>query len=60
MDDESLNFGSPAAGATPGSSAILAQPPLQGDSETPVAQGEIEAQGELAGMFNDLLFTYSH
>ena len=30
MDDDSLNFGSDAAGGTPGS--ILAQPPLQGDS----------------------------
>jgi hypothetical protein len=29
MDDDSLNFGSDAAGATPGS--ILAQPPLQGE-----------------------------
>ncbi|TAQ91006.1 hypothetical protein B7494_g591 [Chlorociboria aeruginascens] len=32
MDDDSLNFGSPAASATPGSNSILAQPPLQGDS----------------------------
>jgi len=28
MDDDSLNFGSDAAGATPGSNSILAQPPL--------------------------------
>jgi SWI/SNF related-matrix-associated actin-dependent regulator of chromatin subfamily C len=28
MDDDSMTFGSDAAGATPGSSSILAQPPL--------------------------------
>jgi len=38
MDDDSVNFGSDTAGATPGS--ILAQPPLQGE-DTP---------GEGAGM----------
>lgn len=34
MEDDSLNFGSPAA-ATPGSNSILAQPPLPRDTETP-------------------------
>jgi len=37
MDDDSLNFGSDAAGATPGSNSILAQPPLQGE-DSPSAQ----------------------
>ncbi|TVY21698.1 SWI/SNF and RSC complexes subunit ssr2 [Lachnellula arida] len=32
MDDESLNFGSDAAGATPGSNSILAQPPLPAET----------------------------
>lgn len=32
MEDDSLNFGSDAAGATPGSNDILAQPPLQGET----------------------------
>ncbi|KAL3418358.1 SWIRM domain-containing protein [Phlyctema vagabunda] len=31
-EDSSLNFGSPAAAATPGSNSILAQPPLQGEA----------------------------
>lgn len=35
MEDDSLNFGSDAAGATPGSNAILAQPPLQGEASGP-------------------------
>ena len=43
MDDDSLNFGSDTAGATPGSNSILAQPPLQGES--PSAQEE-SGQGE--------------
>ena len=32
MDDDSVTFGSPAAGATPGSNSILAQPPLQAEA----------------------------
>ena len=35
MDDDSLNFGSDAAGATPGSNSILAQPPLQRETASP-------------------------
>jgi SWI/SNF related-matrix-associated actin-dependent regulator of chromatin subfamily C len=44
MDDDSLNFGSDAAGATPGSNSILAQPPLQGEDASPEAGSS--AQGE--------------
>jgi SWI/SNF related-matrix-associated actin-dependent regulator of chromatin subfamily C len=40
MDDDSLTFGSDAAGATPGSNSILAQPPLQGEDGSPSAQEE--------------------
>jgi len=43
MDDDSLNFGSDAAGATPGSNSILAQPPLQGEDGSPSAQEAGEA-----------------
>ena len=43
MDDESLNFGSDAAGATPGSNSILAQPPLQ--PEPVVGEEGSSAQG---------------
>jgi SWI/SNF related-matrix-associated actin-dependent regulator of chromatin subfamily C len=42
MDDDSLTFGSDAAGATPGSYSILAQPPLQGEG-TPQETGQGEA-----------------
>jgi SWI/SNF related-matrix-associated actin-dependent regulator of chromatin subfamily C len=49
MDDDSLNFGSDAAGATPGSNSILAQPPLQGEDDSPSAQEGISAQGEGQG-----------
>ena len=38
MDDDSVTFGSPAAGATPGSNSILAQPPLPAEA-SPVASG---------------------
>ena len=41
MDDDSVTFGSPAAGATPGSNSILAQPPLQAEA-SPVASGQGE------------------
>jgi len=39
MDDDSVTFGSPAAGATPGSNSILAQPPLQVEA-SPAASGD--------------------
>jgi SWI/SNF related-matrix-associated actin-dependent regulator of chromatin subfamily C len=41
MDDDSLTFGSDAAGATPGSNSILAQPPLQGESPAQEGSGEV-------------------
>jgi SWI/SNF related-matrix-associated actin-dependent regulator of chromatin subfamily C len=44
MDDDSLNFGSDAAGVTPGSNSILAQPPLQGE-DSPLTQEGTSAQG---------------
>jgi SWI/SNF related-matrix-associated actin-dependent regulator of chromatin subfamily C len=47
MDEDSLNFGSPSAAATPNSNSILAQPPLQGDV-TPSAQDTSNNQGEVA------------
>jgi SWI/SNF related-matrix-associated actin-dependent regulator of chromatin subfamily C len=40
MDDDSLNFGSDAAGATPNSNSILAQPPLQGESTPQDGSGQ--------------------
>lgn len=40
MEDESLNFGSDGAGATPGSNSILAQPPLEEESPTQEGSGE--------------------
>ncbi|CAG8973351.1 hypothetical protein HYALB_00000114 [Hymenoscyphus albidus] len=44
MEEDSLNFGSDAAGATPGSNSILAQPPLQGETASPsVGGGQAEA-----------------
>ena len=45
MEEDSLNFGSDAAGGTPDANSILAQPPLQGESpqegqgEGPAAEG---------------------
>jgi SWI/SNF related-matrix-associated actin-dependent regulator of chromatin subfamily C len=52
MDDDSMNFGSDGAGATPGSNSILAQPPLQGES-TPSGPQSSSGQGEgqLEGIF---------
>lgn len=44
MDDDSLNFGSPAAAATPNSNSILAQPPLQ--SEDAISSGQEDRAGE--------------
>jgi SWI/SNF related-matrix-associated actin-dependent regulator of chromatin subfamily C len=46
MDDDSLNFGSPAAAATPNSNSILAQPPLQ--SEDVNGSGQEDRAGEIA------------
>lgn len=46
MDDDSLNFGSPAAVATPNSNSILAQPPLEAEEGTPSAQEDTTATGE--------------
>ncbi|KAF8857938.1 SWIRM-domain-containing protein [Acephala macrosclerotiorum] len=43
MDDDSLNFGSDGAGATPGSNSILAQPPLQGEGTPQEGSGQGEA-----------------
>jgi SWI/SNF related-matrix-associated actin-dependent regulator of chromatin subfamily C len=43
MEEDSMNFGSDAAGATPGSNSILAQPPLP--EEASPQQGESN-QGE--------------
>lgn len=39
MDDDSMNFGSDAAGATPGSNSILAQPPLQEEASPSGQEG---------------------
>lgn len=44
MDEDSLNFGSPAAAATPNSNSILAQPPLQ--SEDANGSGHEDHTGE--------------
>jgi hypothetical protein len=44
MDDDSLNFGSPAAAVTPNSNSILAQPPLQ--SEDGTGSGQEDRVGE--------------
>lgn len=44
MDDDSLNFGSPATVATPNSNSILAQPPLQGEDANGSGQGDGAAQ----------------
>jgi hypothetical protein len=46
MDDDSVNFGSDAAGATPGSNSILAQPPLQGENASPSGQEEGQGEGQ--------------
>lgn len=45
MEDDSMNFGSDAAGATPGSNSILAQPPLAQETSPP---GQQEAEGQTA------------
>jgi SWI/SNF related-matrix-associated actin-dependent regulator of chromatin subfamily C len=46
MDDDSVNFGSDAAGATPGSNSILAQPPLQGENASPSGQEGGQGEGQ--------------
>ncbi|KAH8597236.1 SWI/SNF complex-like protein [Bisporella sp. PMI_857] len=48
MEDDSINFGSDGAGATPGSNSILAQPPLQGE-DSPSAQGEGQESANTVG-----------
>ncbi|KAE8444487.1 hypothetical protein EG329_000471 [Mollisiaceae sp. DMI_Dod_QoI] len=48
MDDDSLNFGSDTAGATPGSNSILAQPPLQGEGTPQEGSGQGEADVTMA------------
>jgi SWI/SNF related-matrix-associated actin-dependent regulator of chromatin subfamily C len=45
MDDDSLNFGSPAAAATPNSNSILAQPPLQSEDGTGSGQEDHAGEG---------------
>jgi hypothetical protein len=45
MDDDSLNFGSPAAAATPNSNSILAQPPLQIEDATGSGQEDRASEG---------------
>jgi hypothetical protein len=61
MDDDSLNFGSPAA-ATPNSNSILAQPPLL--SEDMISSGQDNHTGQGEGVIGDgrvlLLLTRSH
>ncbi|EHL02942.1 putative SWI/SNF complex subunit SMARCC2 [Glarea lozoyensis 74030] len=54
MDDDSLNFGSDAAGATPGSNPILAQPPLQRDSASPSGREGSSGQGGAANESADV------
>jgi SWI/SNF related-matrix-associated actin-dependent regulator of chromatin subfamily C len=46
MEEDSMNFGSDAAGATPGSNSILAQPPLP-DESSPSGQQSGSNQGEI-------------
>ncbi|KAG9238866.1 SWIRM domain-containing protein [Amylocarpus encephaloides] len=57
MDDDSLNFGSDAAGATPGSNSILAQPPLPEDSASPSVQDGSSGQGGLTAQSGDVAMT---
>lgn len=56
MDDDSVNFGSDTAGATPGSNSILAQPPLQGE-DTPQ---ESSGQGEGMNVRLHTKYTTNH
>lgn len=53
MEDDSINFGSDTAGATPGSNSILAQPPLP-EEESPGQQGDSnQGEGQTAeGMYS--------
>jgi SWI/SNF related-matrix-associated actin-dependent regulator of chromatin subfamily C len=57
MDDDSINFGSPAAAATPNSNSILAQPPLQGDSSA--AQDGSAAAAKAEGTFNIIIYSFA-
>jgi SWI/SNF related-matrix-associated actin-dependent regulator of chromatin subfamily C len=54
MDEDSLNFGSPAAGATPNSNSILSQPPLQPEDVTTAGQTD-GASANADGRFSMLL-----
>jgi SWI/SNF related-matrix-associated actin-dependent regulator of chromatin subfamily C len=56
MEDDSINFGSDTAGATPGSNSILAQPPLP-EEASPGQQGDSnEGEGQTAeGMHSHCL-----
>ena len=52
MEDDSLDFGdSPTAGATPSTNPILAQPHLQGDSNTPTDDASQGEQGIGEGLY---------
>jgi SWI/SNF related-matrix-associated actin-dependent regulator of chromatin subfamily C len=52
MDDDSMNFGSDGAGATPGSTSILTQPPLHGESTPSGPQSSSGlGEGQLEGIF---------
>jgi SWI/SNF related-matrix-associated actin-dependent regulator of chromatin subfamily C len=53
MDDDSLNFGSPAA-ATPNSNPILAQPPLR--AEDAISSGQDNHTGQGDGAAGDGIF----
>jgi hypothetical protein len=57
MDDDSLNFGSDAAGATPGSNSILAQPPLQRDTASPTVREGSSGQGATTNCTSSLSYS---
>lgn len=60
MDDDSLNFGSPAAAATPNSNSILAQPPLQSEDANSSGQEDRVGEGTTGGGKFLVLFTLPH
>lgn len=63
MDDDSLNFGSPAAVATPNSNSILAQPPLEGEDATASGYEDLISHDEGTagdGEFPIFLSLFSH
>jgi SWI/SNF related-matrix-associated actin-dependent regulator of chromatin subfamily C len=47
MEEDSMNFGSDAAGATPGSNSILAQPPLPEEASPQQAESN-QGEGQTA------------